>query len=129
HRRKHLVRLGWKPGGWGRRVGAGPVHPARRLLPARRLHAGAIWRRCIDMSSRLLPALVALLLGFALGWGLRSCEEGGERSDGSWEAVAGWSLPRSSGDSTLAVEVERWRAEAEAVAVRAVEAEAARVIA
>ena len=71
------------------------------------------------MSSRLLPALVALLLGVTLGWGLHSCGADGERSDGSWEAVAGWSLPRSSGDSTLAVEARRWRAEAEASAARA----------
>src|SRR5690606_22549980 len=113
---RHLVGLGRKPGGRGRRVGAGPVHPAGQLLPDRRLHAGAVWGRCIAMSgdpARHVPtALAALLLGIALGWGLRSCEKGGERSGGSWEAVAAY-------DSTLAVEVERWRAEAEAAAVQA----------
>lgn len=64
------------------------------------------------MSSRFLPALAALLLGVALGWGLRSCGEGGERSGCSWEAEAAY-------DSTLAVEVEQWRAEAEVSAARA----------
>lgn len=64
------------------------------------------------MSSRLLAALAALLLGVVLGWGLRSCGAEGEGSGGSWEAVAAY-------DSTLAVEVERWRAEAEASAARA----------
>lgn len=64
------------------------------------------------MSSRLLPALVALLLGVTLGWGLHSCGADGERSGASWEAVAAY-------DSTLEVEARRWRAEAEASAARA----------
>lgn len=65
-----------------------------------------------DTARHVPTALAALLLGVALGSGLRSCEEGGERSGGSWAAVAAY-------DSTLAAEVERWRAEAEASAAQA----------
>ena len=65
-----------------------------------------------DTARHVPTALASLLLGVALGWGLRSCGAEGERSRASWEAVAAC-------DSTLAVEVERWRGEAVASAARA----------
>lgn len=49
-----------------------------------------------------LRAPAALLLGVVLGWGLRSCGGDSPSSGAAEEAVAVY-------DSTLAVEVERWR--------------------
>ncbi len=64
------------------------------------------------MNRRLPRLLMAFLLGTTLGMALRACGGDGVRPGASEEAVAAY-------DSTLAAEVELWRVEAGAAAVRA----------
>lgn len=64
------------------------------------------------MNRRLPRLLMAFLLGTTLGFLIRACGDDNPYPMDSEKAVATY-------DSTLAAEVGRWRAEAEAAAVRA----------